>query len=101
MKKLLLSAVIGCLLTVLFGVLAGFGGAACHCNTPLQVTFPYLSMLGVHHDTGLLGTLLLVGQFPVYVASVWTARGPKWKAAVLLLLPVVHIVAASIALSLP
>lgn len=90
MKRFLIPIVTGILLTVLFIVLAGIGGGACHCSTPITIFFPYVSMLGVHADWGVPGLLLFGLQFPIYAISVAIATGPNWKARVLLILFAVH-----------
>ena len=97
MKKFLIPSVVGILLTVLFFFLSGFAGAACHCFEPIKTFFPYVSMLGVHADWGILGLLLFGLQFPIYAISVGLAIGPNWKARVLLILFAVHLWAVWIA----
>ena len=37
LKKYLIALLVGIAATALFVVLAGFGGGACHCSTPLRV----------------------------------------------------------------
>jgi hypothetical protein len=81
---------VGILLTIFFIVLAGMGGGACHCSTPIIILFPYVSMLGVHADWGVLGLLLFGLQFPIYTISVAMAKGPNRKARVLVILFAVH-----------
>jgi hypothetical protein len=97
MKRFLSPIFIGILLTVVFLVLQAFLGGVCHCSRPLQYFFPYVSMLGVHADWGVLGFLLFALQFPVYAVCVALARGPNWKARVLLILFAVHACAVWIA----
>ncbi|RPH62218.1 MAG: hypothetical protein EHM89_05960 [Acidobacteria bacterium] len=57
MKKYVIALVIGILMT-LFAVLAGLGGGAYHCATPERVLFPYVSLLGINAEWGILGNLL-------------------------------------------
>ena len=64
MKKFSIAFLIGVLATVLFAVLAGFGGGACHCSTPLRVLFPYMSLLGPNADEGILSTYFLGFSVP-------------------------------------
>lgn len=98
MTRLLIPILIGIVLTVVFLFLTGLGGAICHhCSTPLQVFFPYVSMLGVHADWGLLGFLLFGLQFPIYAISFGMANGPNWKARVLLILFAIHALAVWLA----
>jgi hypothetical protein len=61
---------VGILLTVVFFVLAGFAGGACHCSMPITSLFPYVSMLGEHADWGVLGLVFFGLQFPIYAISV-------------------------------
>ena len=88
--RLLTPILIGILLTIVSLVLEAFLGGACHCSRPLQYFFPYVTMLGVHADWGIPGFLLFGLQFPAYAVSVAMAKGPNWKARVLLLLIPVH-----------
>ena len=99
MKKLLISLGAGITLTLVFSILAGMGGGACHCNTPLQVLFPFMSMLGVHAADGTLGELLWAVQMPVYALSVAYAPGANWKGIALFAIVIVHVLAVSIAAS--
>ena len=99
MKKYEIALLIGILWTVVFGILAGFGGGACHCNTPLRVLFPYMSMTGVHAESD-LGTLLLVLQCPVYALSVAMPKSLEWRLGVLLIVLVVHSCAVAFALQM-
>ena len=96
MKKFLI-IMIGVFLAVVFLVLSAVLGGACHCSTPLIIFFPFVSMLGVHADWGVLGLLLLVFQFPIYAICVAKAEGPNWKARVLVILLVVHALAVLLA----
>lgn len=96
MKKYVIAVVIGILWTVVFGILAGFGGGACHCNTPLRVLFPYMTMLGVHAESD-LGTLLFALQCPIYAVSVAMPESLEWRLGVLLIVLVVHSCAVAVA----
>jgi len=98
MKRFLIPVLIGIPLTFLSLVLVAFGGGACHCSTPLQFFFPYVSMLGVHADWGVLGFLLFGLQFPIYGISIAMANGANWKARVLVILLAVHAAAVWVAL---
>ncbi len=88
--RLLTPILIGILLTIVSLVLEAFLGGACHCERPLQYFFPYVTMLGVHAEWGVLSFLLFGLQFPVYAVSVAVANGPNWKARVLLILIAIH-----------
>jgi hypothetical protein len=99
-KKLLISLGVGTVLWPVFAILAGMGGAACHCNTPLQVLFPFMSMLGVHTDTP-LRTALWVSQLPIYLAAVTAPQKAEWKCALALAILVIHFVAVALAMSVP
>lgn len=90
MKRFGIPILIGILLTVPSFVLAGMGGGACHCSTPIRILFPYVSMLGIHADWGFLGFLLFGLQFPIYAIIVAIARGATWKARFLLFLFALH-----------
>jgi hypothetical protein len=65
----------------------------------LQVLFPFMSMLGVHTADGTLGGLLWGLQLPAYTRSVAYARDATWKGVALLVILVVHALAASIAVT--
>ena len=67
MKTLLISVAVGIALTVVFGVLAGMGGGACHCSTPGAVLFPYMT-LSEGGDSFL--EPLAVLQFLIYTLAV-------------------------------
>ena len=99
MKKLLISLGVALVLTLVFSILAGMGGGACHCNTPLQVLFPFMSMLGVHDADNALGELLWGLQMPAYTLSVAYARGETWKGIALLVILVLHTLAISFAVT--
>lgn len=95
--RFVIPIMIGILLIPLFFVLAAFGGGACHCSTPLIVFFPYVSMFGVHADWGVLSFLLIGLQFPLYGIAFTMAKGPNWKARMLVILLAVHAAAAFVA----
>lgn len=96
MKKYLIALLIGLVVTVLFAVLAGLGGGACHCTTPLRVLFPYMSLLG-DAEEGIAGTLLFGLQCPVYAVSVAMPKSAEWRAGVLVILLAVHACAVAVA----
>lgn len=97
MKKYLIAVAIGIAMTAVSGVLAGMGGGACHCNTPLRILFPYMSMLGERADPGILGTLLFVLQWPIYAVSVVLPRRSAWQMGVLVIILMVHASAVALA----
>ena len=88
--KFLIAILIGISLAVLSLVLQAALGGTCHCSTPLMSFFPFLSMFGVHAELGVLRLLLLGLQFPAYAICVAMAKGPNWKARVLVILLAVH-----------
>ena len=67
MKKYLIAFLIGIVATVVFGILAGFGGGACHCETPLRVLFPFLSLLESNAEAG----TVLLGLHTPYTQWAW------------------------------
>jgi hypothetical protein len=97
LKKYVIAGVVGVVLTVLLGLLAGFGGAACHCNTPLRVLFPYVSMADDSWET--LFALLLGIQYPVYAVCVAAPKRADRQMAALFIVFVVH--AGAVALASP
>ena len=98
MKKYVIAILIGVVATVVFGFLAGVGNGACHCNSPLQVLFPYLTLAEGSSEGGTLGGLLLLGQFPAYALSVAMPKRAEWRAGVCLILILVHGLAVALAL---
>lgn len=96
MKRFLIAAAVGILLTVVFAVLAGMGGGACHCNTPGHVLFPFESMLGDYAEGGALADWLFGLQFPAYVFAVAYARGFERKLAVAAVVLVAHVAAVAV-----
>ena len=98
MKRVLIAAGIGIVLTILIGVAAGLAGAACHCSTPLKVFFPFETLFG--SGDGTLDGLLLVLQFPAYsviIAIVSLRLNGVWTALTLLALLGIHFVGALMA----
>lgn len=100
-RNVLIGTLIGIALTVLFGLLAGFGGGACHCNTPLTVLFPYTAIALGTFSWEFIGGWLTVLQFPAYSITIAVVRTEKWKARALIILTAAHILAASIGLRVP
>jgi hypothetical protein len=90
MKKYLIAVLVGILLTAVFGVLAGFGGGACHCSTPQRILFPYGSLLADNAEWETPGIVLFGLQCPIYALSVAMPRSPDWRAGVLLGLLALH-----------
>jgi hypothetical protein len=97
MKKYLIALPIGLVATLLFAILAGMGGGACHCNTPLRVLFPFLSLAEPDSDGGIVGGLLLWLQFPVYALSVAMPKRAELRGVVLLILLAAHACAVAVA----
>ena len=101
MKKCLIALLIGIVAEVFFLLLTGFAGAACHCNTPLKVLFPFKSLQGVHVDGGTVGDLLFVLQYPVYALIVAMPKGAEWRVGVFVLLFAIHVFVAEVASRMP
>jgi hypothetical protein len=98
MKRLLIAILVGIFLTVVFFVLAGFFGGACHCVTPTTIFFPYAAIVlgGFGRDS--VGLLLIALQFPLYTIIFAKLKGRRQQALVSFILLLVHAVATSVGL---
>jgi hypothetical protein len=84
---------IGIGLMVLFFLLAGLAGGACHCVSPVAVFFPYSAIAWGAFDLQSIGSLLFFLQYPVYTLTIAKARSSNWKALAFLILLALHIAA--------
>lgn len=98
MKRLLLSLLLSTIGTIVLFVGAAMAGAACHCMTAMFTLFPYGSLVMMTMSSDSLGLLLDLLQFPVYSVTITTVNGARWKIILLLLIVILHVVAASFAL---
>ena len=78
---------------VVFFLLAGFAGGACHCETPVTVFFPYWMIALGAFNWESISNILLIIQFPVYALAMARARGDNWKALTFLILLTLHVAA--------
>ena len=89
---LLLLLVLSVVVTIILLIGAGMAGGACHCMTPMFTLFPFGSFIWDRWDN--FGFLLVLLQFPVYVAIVTMVKGPRWKIASVLLIVALHVLAS-------
>lgn len=98
--QILHPVLVGIGLMVLFALLAGFAGGACHCVSPTGIFFPYSAIAWGAFSWEFIGTLLLILQYPIYALTIARARGSNWKALALLILLAFHVAAVILALQL-
>jgi hypothetical protein len=96
--KILNPILLGMGLMVLFALLAGFAGGACHCVSPTGIFFPYTAIARGAFDWESIGDLLFVLQYPLYAVVVARARGGNFKGLAFLILMAVHFAAVILAL---
>jgi hypothetical protein len=96
--RVFISLLLGFLLTLLAAVLAGLGGGACHCNTPLAVLFPYTAIALDAFSWESIGGWLMLVQFPLYLIIIRATRSERRSGWTILILLTAHIVAASMGL---
>ncbi len=89
---LLLSLVLSVVGTIILLIGSGMAGGACHCMTPMFTLFPFGSFILDRWDN--FGFLLVLLQFPLYVAIVTMVKGPRWKIASVLLIIALHVLAS-------
>lgn len=86
MKRVFIPILIGIVLTVLFVLLGGFAGGACHCLTPTTIFFPYGTIGLQHTSREYVGLLLIALQFPLYsIILANVSRGRRWILTLLIL----------------
>jgi hypothetical protein len=73
---------------------AGFADAACHCMTPMFVLFPYGATIFNLTDWQGAGLLMMLIQFPLYMAAILTSSSARLKIAALVLLVAIHSLSA-------
>jgi hypothetical protein len=95
MKKYLIALSVGILTTAVFGILAGFGGGACHCATPERVLFPYVALLS--GDTDVLAAVVFGLQYPVYAVCVAMPKRADRRMGALLIVLAIHACAVALA----
>jgi len=96
--KILSPILVGIGLMVVFALMAGFAGGACHCVSPVAVFFPYTAIARGALSWESIGDVLFILQYPVYALTIARARGSNWKALALLILLAFHIAAVVLAL---
>ena len=100
MKRLFRPLLLSTLGSIILFVGAAMHGGMCHCMTAMFTLFPYGSyvMMRMSLSWDSVGLLLALLQFPVYAVIITVVNGVRWKIIVLLLIVVLHFVAASFAL---
>ena len=99
MKRLVLSIGTGILLTVVFFLIGGFYSGGGHSLVAINIFFPYSGIVGPSlKDTRweLISMTLLLAQFPLY--ALLLAYSGRLRNVVAILIPLIHTVAAVIAL---
>lgn len=66
---------------------------------PMFALFPYGSFVMMRFSSDTFGLSLALAQFPVYVLAVVLVKGTRWNLGVLLLIAILHVAAASLALT--
>ena len=95
LSLLLLSLLLSVVATIVLLVGVGMAGGACHCMTPNFTLFPYGTFIWERTSWENLGFLLLLLQFPLYVTIVMLIKGNRWKIVAVLLIVVLHVLAAT------
>jgi hypothetical protein len=100
MKRLFRPLLLSTFGSIILFVGAAMHGGMCHCMTAMFTLFPYGSyvMMRMSLSWDSVGLLLALLQFPVYAVIITVVNGVRWKIIVLLLIIVLHLVAASFAL---
>ena len=98
MKKILIATAIGTVSTVVFFVLSGLFGGACHCVTPTTAFFPYAAIVWGATTWDSVGTVLLALQFPFYAIVFIAVRGIPGRILSLVLLLLGHVAAILVGL---
>jgi len=98
MKKVFIPILIGIGLTVVFVLLGGLAGGACHCLTPTTIFFPYGTSVLQHTSRESAGFLLIALQFPVYSIILANVSRGRRRILTLLILFAVHGAAALVGL---
>jgi hypothetical protein len=98
MKKLVISVLVGVVVTLILGLAGGFLGGACHCMIPITLFFPFGTIIVMHTSWELLGLGITAVQFPLYAVVVANLSRTLRGAITLLLLLAVHVVAILVGL---
>lgn len=98
MKRILIPVLIGMGLMVVFALLAGFAGGACHCVSPVAVFFPYSAIAWGAFDWQSIGSFLFILEYPLYAIIIGRTRGDNWKGFAFLVLMAFHLAAVFVAL---
>jgi hypothetical protein len=99
MKRIFISIAVGTLLTVFLGVMGGVLGGACHCMTPMTLLFPYGTIIVMRSSWQVVGVLLVIIQFPLYVIIPMSLNGGRRRGLALLVLVAVHAAASVLGLT--
>ena len=99
MERVFVPILIGILLTVLFVLLGGFAGDACHCLTPTTIFFPYGTIVLQHTSRESVGLLLIALQFPLYSIILANVSRGRRRILALLILFATHAAATLIGLT--
>jgi hypothetical protein len=84
--------------TAILFVLAAMSDGMCHCMNSMFTLFPYGTTLVMRTSWENTGLLLTFVQFPLYTTLLLVVPGKRWKILVLVLLLMVHAMAAVFAL---
>lgn len=74
----------------MLGVLAGFAGGACHCETAAMLFFPYDSVVRRALSNDLIASFLFFVQYPVYALLLANLRNGPTKGIVIATVLVLH-----------
>lgn len=91
MKRLIISVLVGVLVTLILGLAGGFFGGACHCMIPIALFFPYGTIIVMHTSWESFGLVIAAVQFPLYAAILANLPKNRRGALAFLLLLAVHI----------
>jgi|GEM_PF-2820831 len=99
LSRIVVPILIGILLTVVLGLLAGFAGGACHCDTLLLVFFPYTRSLESVFSLVTFGEIFFFAQYPLYALTIANVRDDTWKWFTVMILLVLQVAAAIVAIN--
>src|SRR5262245_44465734 len=99
LTRIFIALILSAIGTVILFIGAAMMDGMCHCMTSMVILFPYGSFVMMHFSSDTWGWALMLIQFPVYVLVVMLVKRGRWRFRVVLFLILLHIAAASFALT--